>query len=137
MEYSKTRNMRISLKRGMRGQYLKKRISKIHFVREQYGYHNKTSDDNCTFPRSKRYKNVLQRRVHPRAICLVVSLAVIQYVQYHRLTKGCHHTRRLDIQNEMKLNITITLINKISATILLIVVPLPRPIFGLSRDRAV
>ena len=87
----------VSLKRGMRGKYLKKGYKNTNFVREKYGYHNKPSDDNCTFPRSKRYKNVLQRRVHHLERFLVVSLAVIQYVQYHRPTKGCHHTRRLDI----------------------------------------
>ena len=28
---------------------------------------------SCTFPRSKRYENVLQRRVHPRALCFPAS----------------------------------------------------------------
>ena len=98
MEYSKTRNTRISLKRVMRGNYLKERISKIHFLSvNSMGTVTKLRMIIVHFLAPKDIKNVLQRRVHPRAIWLVVSLAVIQYVQYYRLTKGCHHTRRLDI----------------------------------------
>ena len=53
-----------------RGKYFKKGYN-IHLL---YGYHNKTSDDNCTFPRDQRYKkSVPEKRsykvIHLWRIC--------------------------------------------------------------------
>ena len=41
-------------------------------------------------------------------IPVVVSLAVIHYVQYHRLTKGCHHTRQHFVHYVFKIIETLT-----------------------------
>ena len=84
MDQSKTRDER---------KVFKKRISKIHFLSvSSMGSMTKLRIIIVHFLATKRYKNVLQRRYHRRARCLVVSLAVIQYVQYHRVTKAVSYT---------------------------------------------